>query len=184
MRNMRKKYSGFLFDMAIPLIFFEWWNVLLAFIFIVLLETFIVKFYIKENYNKLFLILFKANLITTLAGYLVQGVLRMVSLMLIFKITNQFFESYPILSGILENVAIDKKFNPITGKEITNGVKFQWGIESVEDIELLDQRIKLVEYWRLSDLFKSRQNIIMRILAKITSVGKNANRIMHVKFVE
>ena len=64
--------------MVLPLIFWEWWYVVLAFIFVVLLEAYVVKLFVKDEYKRLFKILFKANLITSIGGYLLQGILRLI----------------------------------------------------------------------------------------------------------
>ena len=98
--------------MVLPLIFWEWWYVMLAFIFVVLLEAFIMKIFIKTEYNKLLKILFKANLITTIGGYLLQGILRLIIGMIIYITTDQYFEFYPVIVGVLGNVAIGKNYMP------------------------------------------------------------------------
>lgn len=68
------------------------------------------------------------------------------------------------------------------GKEITKGTVFLWGIEDAKEIEKIDKRITLIEYWRSSDFFKNRQYLITRIFSLITPAGKNLNRVLHIKF--
>ncbi|MEN8119451.1 MAG: hypothetical protein ABFS35_03855 [Bacteroidota bacterium] len=65
------------YNTIIPIIFFELWNVLLAFIFIVFIETLIISLLTKLSFSKLFSVVLIANLITTIIGYLGQGILRM-----------------------------------------------------------------------------------------------------------
>ena len=57
-------------------------------------------------------ILFKANLITTIGGYLLQGILRLIIGMILYITTEQYFEPYPVLVGILGNVGIGKAYMP------------------------------------------------------------------------
>lgn len=70
----------------------------------------------------------------------------------------------------------------LIGKEITKGTNFKWGIKEAKEIENIDTRIKLLEFWCSSDYFKNRQNFLMRILAELTATGKNLNRILHIEF--
>lgn len=68
------------------------------------------------------------------------------------------------------------------GKNITSGVKFKWGLERTKEILGIDSRIKLIECWRTSDLFKNRQNLAMRLFSTISGTGKNINRIVKLSF--
>jgi hypothetical protein len=68
------------------------------------------------------------------------------------------------------------------GKNITSGVTFKWGLERAEEILVIDPRIRLLEYWRTSDLFKNRQNFLLRFFSTISSTGKNLNRILKLSF--
>ena len=72
-----KNKSIYLYNVVIPILFFEMWNVMLAFLFIVFIEAAIISFFIKINFYKLIKSVFIANLITTIIGYLIQGILRM-----------------------------------------------------------------------------------------------------------
>jgi O-methyltransferase involved in polyketide biosynthesis len=69
----------------------------------------------------------------------------------------------------------------LIGKEITKGTVFSWGIEDAIDIEKIDNRIKLIEFWRSSDFFKNRQPLITKLFSLITPAGKNMNRVLHIK---
>jgi len=104
--------KGHLYNMILPLVFWEWWYVVLAFIFVVLLETYVVNIFIKDEYKRIFKILFKANLITTIGGYILQGILRLIIGMILYITTEQYFESYPVIRGILGNVGIGKEYIP------------------------------------------------------------------------
>jgi O-methyltransferase involved in polyketide biosynthesis len=70
----------------------------------------------------------------------------------------------------------------LIGKEITEGIKFSWGLKNAEEVEKINDKVKLIEYYRSSDFFRNRQNLIMRFLSLITPTGKNLNRILHIKF--
>lgn len=94
----------------------------------------------------------------------------------IIKLFEQLIKSFPHSEMFL---TVLHTF--LVGKEITQGTKFLWGIKESADIEKINDSIKLIEFWRSSDLFKNRQNIIMRILSMITPAGKNLNRVLHVK---
>ena len=48
-------------DVVLPFLFFELWYIIIAFVFVVVIETFIVKFFLKDQFFKLFKILLKAN---------------------------------------------------------------------------------------------------------------------------
>jgi len=61
-------------------------------------------------------------------------------------------------------------------------VKFKWGLERAEEILVIDPRIRLLEYWRTSDLFKNKQNFALRFFSTISSTGKNLNRILKLSF--
>ena len=68
------------------------------------------------------------------------------------------------------------------GKNITSGVKFKWGLERAEEILVIDPRIRLLEYWRTSDLFKNRLILALRFFSIISNKGKNLNRILKLSF--
>lgn len=72
-----KSKSVYLYNAVIPILFFEIWNIILAFLFIICVETFIISIITKLSYSKLFRVVLIANLITTIIGYLMQGILRM-----------------------------------------------------------------------------------------------------------
>lgn len=104
-----KLFRKHLYNFILPLIFLEWWYVLLALIFVVLIETFIVKIFIKEKFRRLFALLFKANIITTFLGFLLQGIIRLILGVIIITTTDQDFKFYPVIQGILGNVGIGRR---------------------------------------------------------------------------
>jgi len=62
---------------------------MLALIFVVLIETYIVKLFIKDKFKRLLALLFKANIITTLMGFLFQGIIRVVLEIITYSTTDQ-----------------------------------------------------------------------------------------------
>jgi O-methyltransferase involved in polyketide biosynthesis len=93
---------------------------------------------------------------------------------LIFK---QIIDHFPKAEMLL---TIVHKF--LIGKNITSDVAFKWGLERKEEILAIDPRIRLLEHWRTSDLFKNRQYLAMRFFSTISSTGKNLNRILKLTF--
>ncbi len=89
-----------LYDMILPMLFFEVFYVFLAFIPIVIIETAIISFVLKEKFTKLVLVVALANFITTIVGYVVQGFARFSLL----AIPGYYSPDNPILQGISGNV--------------------------------------------------------------------------------
>ncbi|PCI96486.1 MAG: hypothetical protein COB15_09985 [Flavobacteriales bacterium] len=110
--------KGYLCNMVLPFIFFEWWYVLLSFIFVVLLESYVIKLFLKKSFKDLFKILFYANLVTTLAGYLFQGLFRIILSIIIWLVTGQDFSSYPITRAMLGGTEIPKGVDPQLSIEV------------------------------------------------------------------
>lgn len=104
---------------VLPFIFWEWYYVLIAFIAVFILETVILKFFINETYARLLKLLFVANIITTIGGYLLQGILRLILGLILYAITEQYFEEHPIIIGILGNVNTVKVTPGITIEVLT-----------------------------------------------------------------
>ena len=97
-------YMVFL-DVVLPFLFFELWYIIIAFVFVVLIETFIVRLFLRNSFFKLFKILLKANFQTTIIGYFLQGVVRIIILFIAaslnFKLTGN-----DIFNALVENVGI------------------------------------------------------------------------------
>ena len=109
LKLIMKRRSGYLFNMALPLCFIEWWFVRIALIFIIIIETYIVHLFLKKEIVRTFKILFLANLLTTIIGYLTQGIIR------VFLATAFFFLSlrfkmlddvimHPVIQGVFAGV--------------------------------------------------------------------------------
>tara|TARA_B100000809_G_C14844983_1_gene426167 strand:+ start:77 stop:604 length:528 start_codon:yes stop_codon:yes gene_type:complete len=97
--------------MAIPMLFIEWWFVILATLFVIIIESAIVNYYLKLELKKTITILFKANLLTTIVGYLAQGVARII-LGIIFMIPMfisnfkiDYISGKPIIEGLFATVS-------------------------------------------------------------------------------
>lgn len=113
-----KIFRNHLYNFILPLIFLEWWYVMLALIFVVLIETYIVKLFIKEKFRRLLVLLFRANVITTLLGFLLQGIIRLIIGMIIYSTTDHDFEHYPVIEGILGNVGMGTRLDSAAISEI------------------------------------------------------------------
>lgn len=99
--------------MAIPLFFIEWVYVILAFLFVLIIESFVINFFLKQGFKTTIKLVFLANLVTTVIGYFVQGIIRLTILILIFFgiiiINPEFdYDVNPIIVGILSGVTPEK----------------------------------------------------------------------------
>lgn len=99
--------------MAIPLFFFEWFYVVLAFLFVLLIESIIINFFLKQGLKTTIKLVFLANLVTTIVGYFIQGIIRLIILVLFFFgiiIINPNFnyDVNPIILGLLSGVTPEK----------------------------------------------------------------------------
>jgi hypothetical protein len=92
-----------LLNVILPFLFFELKYVLISLIFVVLIETFIVKFFIQQKFGFLFQVLIFANISTTLIGYFLQGVFRII-LTILFNIQS----NNPIIRGLTGNFGLKK----------------------------------------------------------------------------
>ncbi|MBV6483826.1 MAG: hypothetical protein KFKLKKLM_00283 [Flavobacteriales bacterium] len=108
-----KLRSGYLFNMALPLFFIEWWFVWIAFVFIIIIETYIVHLFLKKGLVKTFKLLFLANLLTTIIGYLSQGIVRVIFSVLFFILSFRFkvledVIMHPVIQGVFAGVVPEK----------------------------------------------------------------------------
>lgn len=76
------KQSVVLYNVVLPLIFVEVWSVFLAFIAIVIIETLVIKTILKERFEDVIKKIICVNFLTTVIGYLVQGIVRLMALLL------------------------------------------------------------------------------------------------------
>jgi hypothetical protein len=93
-------------DVVIPFLFFELWYVLLAFIFVVFIETFVVKLFLNERFIRIFKVLLVANFWTTIVGYFLQGLIR-ISIGFIAIVSNNKIEGNDFLNSLMGNVSVD-----------------------------------------------------------------------------
>ncbi len=68
--------------MVLPLIFVEVWSVFLAFIAIVIIETLVIKTILMERFEDVIKKIICVNFLTTVIRYLVQGIVRLMALLL------------------------------------------------------------------------------------------------------
>lgn len=153
---LKRLRSGYLFDMAIPIFIFEWWNVLLAFVLIVYLETYIVSKFIRADFKRIVTSLFEANAYSTLAGYLLQAIARLIIGVLVsvgYILSGNVFNSErlsPVLQGIIGG-AMEKTnhdMDVFAISSIITGVLFTFVISLIIERKVLiryfgkDQEIK------------------------------------------
>jgi hypothetical protein len=95
-------------DVVLPFLFFEIWYVFLAFFFIVLIETLVVRLFLKENLVRLFKVLLKANFWTTIVGYIIQGLIR-IFIGFIAIMSNLHSADNEIFNGLVGNVGLGSR---------------------------------------------------------------------------
>lgn len=88
-------------NVILPSFFVELKYVLIALVFVVLIETFIIKHFFNQKFRHLFEVLLFANISTTLIGYFLQAVAR---LFLAFILTGE--NTNPFLLGLSGNIGV------------------------------------------------------------------------------
>jgi hypothetical protein len=102
-----KPYSGYIVNVILPFLFFELWYVFIAFLLVVLLETFVVKYFLKQKFLSLFKILLEGNFVTTLGGYFFQGLIRFILGMVVLAVVGD--TTYlPVWDAVVGNVSFSK----------------------------------------------------------------------------
>ena len=96
----------FILNVILPSFFVELKYVLIALIFVVLIETLIVKYFFNQKFRHLFEVLLFANISTTLIGYFLQAVARLI---LTFVLTIE--SDNPYLKGFSGNIGIISEWN-------------------------------------------------------------------------
>ncbi|WP_326982475.1 hypothetical protein VUJ46_20205 [Chryseobacterium sp. MYb264] len=99
-----KKFNNRLFNAALPLFFFEWWYILLALVFVVIVETFIFSKFFQIKFKSILHEVLIMNIVSTLGGFFLQGLIRVIvgiSLFTHFK----NYSKYPLLNIICGNVS-------------------------------------------------------------------------------
>lgn len=89
----------------------------------------------------------------------------------IFKFIIEFFPN--------ANMYFDVVHSFFIGKGISN--KFTWGLGKAEDIEKVDNRIKLVKSWSIGNLHKNRQELFFRVMNILPST-RNRSQILQIQF--
>lgn len=101
------KQPKVLYNVVLPLIFTEVWSVLLAFIGVVLIEALIIKAMLKDNFENVIKKIIYVNFITTILGYLLQGIARCMALPLIASLNNfpkSLLYKNEVVAGLFGNV--------------------------------------------------------------------------------
>jgi hypothetical protein len=93
----------YLLNVILPFFFFELQYVLIAFVFVVLVETTVVCLFIKEPFPRLFRLMAFVNVLTTLLGYCLQAVIRFIIGLVSYIALNIHTED-PFIAGLFGNV--------------------------------------------------------------------------------
>lgn len=72
-----------LYNVVLPLFFVEVWSVFLAFIGIVIIEAWVINKILKDNFRNVVKKIIYINFLTTVIGYLLQGIVRLIVLSLV-----------------------------------------------------------------------------------------------------
>lgn len=105
-------------NFILPFIFFEIWYVLLAFVFVVLIETVVIKLFCKKDFALLFKVLLKANFWTTIVGYAAQGII-MLMLGIFAMAAIDISTDNKIINGLVGNGGINYKGLGRFGEPVT-----------------------------------------------------------------
>jgi len=70
-----------LYNVVLPLIFVEVWSVFLAFIGIIIIEAWVINKILKDNFKNVVKKIIYINFLTTVIGYLFQGIVRLIVLL-------------------------------------------------------------------------------------------------------
>lgn len=99
-----KKINNILLNAVLPLFFFEWWYILLALVFVVIIEAFILSKFFTIKFKLIWYEILMMNIFSTLGGFFIQGTVRLILGLSLFT----HFENYskfPLLDAIWGNVA-------------------------------------------------------------------------------
>ena len=97
-----------LLNVLLPFLFFEIYSIIIAFIFVIAIETLIIKQYLKVRIVDIIKVCVKANLWTTIVGYSLQGLLRFLIGIIIFLLTDKLNDN-SFFQGLFGNVGIAKQ---------------------------------------------------------------------------
>lgn len=98
-----KKVNNKLYNAVLPLFFYEWWYILIAFIFVVTIEAFIFSKFFRINFRLIWHDVLIMNICSTLGGFFIQGIIRIgLGLTLFLNVEN--YSKFPVLDIIFGNV--------------------------------------------------------------------------------
>lgn len=97
-----------LYNLILPLLFLEVWSVSLAFIGVVVIEALIIKTELKTDFINVLKQTIWINFLTTILGYIGQGIIRYLCLSIVGKFVHpkagDVFWYNPVVLGFLGNV--------------------------------------------------------------------------------
>lgn len=108
-----KKVNNKLYNAVLPLFFYEWWYILIALVFVVILEAFIFSKFFQVNFKLIWHDVLIMNICSTLGGFFIQGVIRVALGLSLFSYVENY-SKFPVLDIIFGNVGypINSKITP------------------------------------------------------------------------
>ncbi|NJK99923.1 MAG: hypothetical protein HC838_09480 [Spirulinaceae cyanobacterium RM2_2_10] len=99
-----------LYNLVIPFVFWEIWHVLLALLVVAALESAVLSLSLGIRRFRFFSASFGMNLVTTLFGYILQGIARIIPLLFLSNYFPDDLNDSPLFEGIMGNVGIGFTF--------------------------------------------------------------------------
>ncbi|HET9747502.1 MAG TPA: hypothetical protein VFP97_17420 [Chitinophagaceae bacterium] len=98
---------SYLLNVAIPLFIFEWWYVLLALAGVIVIESVVLWKFLSCNFFTAVILAFKANLVSTLGGYIAQSLIRFFVGLIIF-LTLDVGADDGLMDTLMGNIGVGK----------------------------------------------------------------------------
>ncbi len=98
-----KKVNNKLYNAVLPLFFYEWWYILIALVFVVIVEAFIFSKFFRVNFKLIWHDVLIMNICSTLGGFFIQGVIRVALGLSLFSYVENY-SKFPVLDIIFGNV--------------------------------------------------------------------------------
>jgi hypothetical protein len=98
-----KKINNKFYNAVLPLFFYEWWYILIAFVCVVTVEAFIFSKFFRVNFKLIWQDVLIMNIFSTLGGFFIQGVIRVALGLSLFSYVENY-SKFPVLDIIFGNV--------------------------------------------------------------------------------
>ena len=159
MKNINSK----LLNAILPLFFFEWWYILVAFVFVILVESFIFSKFFRINLKLIWYEILIMNIFSTLGGFLIQGVIRLTLGLLLFSYLENYSD-FTLLNIIFGNVEY-----PVNS-EVTQEVIFDLVISLIITLTIsIFMEYSSIRKNKIFENFKKKEIIKGVIIANLSS---------------